>query len=310
MKIYNSLLEVTGNTPLVRLNKIEEKYNINNILLAKVEMFNPSGSIKVRPARNMLLKALHENVIDHNSVVIEATSGNMGVALAFVCASIGLEFIAVMPENMSVERQKLILAYGAKIVLTKASLGMKGAVDEANRLKDATNGFIPSQFDNINNPLAHYNETAEEIYTDTDGLVDVVVAGIGTGGTISGIGKNLKEKKEVKVIGVEPKNSPLLSLGVAGKHKIQGIGANFVPNTLDLDVVDYIETVSDDDAIRLSRELATLEGLFVGISSGAALIGAIEYIKENNLKDKVIVVILPDTGERYLSTELVYEWKK
>ena len=307
MKIYNSLLEVTGNTPLVRLNKIEEKYNINNTLLAKVEMFNPSGSIKVRPARNMLLKALHENVIDYNSVVIEATSGNMGVALAFVCASIGLEFIAVMPENMSVERQKLILAYGAKIVLTKASLGMKGAVDEAIRLKNATNGFIPSQFDNINNPLAHYNETAEEIYTDTDGLVDVVVAGIGTGGTISGIGKNLKEKKEVKVIGVEPKDSPLLSLGVAGKHKIQGIGANFVPNTLDLDVVDYIETISDDDAIRLSRELATLEGLFVGISSGAALAGAIEYIEENNLKDKVIVVILPDTGERYLSTELVYE---
>ena len=307
MKIYNSLLEVTGNTPLVRLNKIEEKYNIENTLLAKVEMFNPSGSIKVRAARNMLLKALHENVIDHNSVIIEATSGNMGVALAFVCANIGLEFIAVMPESMSVERQKLILAYGAKIVLTKASLGMKGAVDEANKLKDEINGFIPSQFDNINNPLAHYYETAEEIYADTDGLVDVVVAGIGTGGTISGIGKKLKEKKNVKMVGVEPKNSPLLSLGIAGKHKIQGIGANFVPNTLDLDVVDYIETVSDDDAIRLSRELATLEGLFVGISSGAALAGAIEYIKENNLKDKVIVVILPDTGERYLSTELVYE---
>ena len=178
---------------------------------------------------------------------------------------------------------------------------------EANKLKDEINGFIPSQFDNINNPLAHYYETAEEIYADTDGLVDVVVAGIGTGGTISGIGKKLKEKKNVKMVGVEPKNSPLLSLGIAGKHKIQGIGANFVPNTLDLDVVDYIETVSDDDAIRLSRELATLEGLFVGISSGAALAGAIEYIKENNLKDKVIVVILPDTGERYLSTELVYE---
>ena len=307
MKIYNSLLEVTGNTPLVRLNKIEEKYNIENTLLAKVEMFNPSGSIKVRAARNMLLKALHENIIDQNSVIIEATSGNMGVALAFVCANIGLEFIAVMPESMSVERQKLILAYGAKIVLTKASLGMKGAVDEANKLKDEINGFIPSQFDNINNPLAHYYETAEEIYADTNGLVDVVVAGIGTGGTISGIGKKLKEKKNVKMVGVEPKNSPLLSLGIAGKHKIQGIGANFVPNTLDLDVVDYIETVSDDDAIRLSRELATLEGLFVGISSGAALAGAIEYIKENNLKDKVIVVILPDTGERYLSTELVYE---
>ena len=307
MKVFNSLLEVTGNTPLVRLNKIEEKYNVNNTLLAKVEMLNPSGSIKVRPARNMLLKALHENVIDHNSVIVEATSGNMGVALAFVCASIGLEFIAVMPENMSVEHQKLILAYGAKIVLTKASLGMKGAVDEANKLKDEINGFIPSQFDNINNPLSHYNDTAEEIYIDTDGLVDVVVAGIGTGGTISGIGKKLKEKKNVMMVGVEPKNSPLLSLGIAGKHKIQGIGANFIPNTLDLDVVDYIETVSDDDAIQFSRELSTLEGLFVGISSGAALAGAIKYIKNNNIKDKMIVVILPDTGERYLSTELVYE---
>jgi cysteine synthase A len=307
MKIYNSLLELTGNTPLVRLSKIEEKYNIENTLLAKVEMFNPSGSVKVRPARNMLLKALHDNIIDENSVIIEATSGNMGVALAFVCATIGLRFIAVMPENMSIERQKLIKAYGAEIILTNSILGMKGAVDRALELKNELNGFIPSQFDNVNNPLAHYNETANEIYNDTNGNVDIIVCGIGTGGTISGIGKNLKEKKNVIMVGVEPKNSPLLTEGVAGGHKIQGIGANFIPNTLDLNAVDSIIDVSDENAIKLSRELAVLEGIFVGISSGAALSGAIDYNKNNNVKDKMIVIVLPDTGERYLSTELVYE---
>lgn len=307
MKIYNSLLELTGNTPLVRLNKIEEKYNLQNTILAKVEMFNPSGSIKVRPARNMLLKALHDNVISNDSVIIEATSGNMGIALAFVCSTIGLKFIAVMPENMSIERQKLIKAYGAEIVLTESTLGMKGAVNKALKLKEELNGFIPSQFENINNPLAHYNETANEIFADTDGNVDIVICGIGTGGTISGIGKNLKQKKNVIMVGVEPKTSPLLTSGVAGRHKIQGIGANFVPDTLDLSVVDTIVDVSDEDAFEYSRELALLEGMFVGISSGAALVGAIEYIKNNNVKDKVIVIILPDTGERYLSTELVYE---
>ena len=307
MKIYNSLLEVTGNTPLIRLKRIEEKYNLDNILVAKVEMFNPSGSVKVRPARNMILKALHENLINSDSVIIEATSGNMGIALAFVCASIGLKFIAVMPENMSVERQKLIKAYGAEIVLTEAFLGMKGAVEKASQLKEELNGFIPSQFENINNPLAHYMETAEEIFRDTDGRVEIVVSGIGTGGTISGIGKKLKEKKNVTIIGVEPKNSPLLTSGVFGKHKIQGIGANFIPNTLDLSVVDSIIDVSDEEAMEYSRQLAYLEGVFVGISSGAALAGAINYIRENKVKDKMIVVILPDTGERYLSTELVYE---
>ena len=307
MKIYNSLLEVTGNTPLIRLRKIEEKYNLENVLLAKVEMFNPSGSVKVRPARNMILRALHENVINNDSVIIEATSGNMGIALAFVCATLGLKFIAVMPENMSVERQKLIKAYGAEIILTEASFGMKGAVEKAEKLKEELNGFIPSQFENINNPLAHYMETAEEIFSDTDGTVDIVVAGIGTGGTISGIGKNLKEKKEVVIVGVEPEKSPLLTSGVAGKHKIQGIGANFVPKTLDLSVVDYIVDVSDEDAMEYSRQLAILEGIFVGISSGATLAGAVNYIKTNNVKDKMVVIILPDTGERYLSTELVYE---
>ena len=309
MKIYNSLLELTGNTPLVRLKKIEEKYGISNTLIAKVEMFNPSGSVKVRPARNMLLKALHDNIITKDSVVIESTSGNMGIALAFVCANLGMKFIAVMPENMSVERQKLIKAYGAEIVLTKPVLGMKGAVNKALELKDELNGFIPSQFENINNPLAHYAETANEIYIDTEGNVDLVVCGIGTGGTISGVGKNLKEKKDILMIGVEPEQSPLLTTGLSGKHKIQGIGANFIPDILDMDVIDSIVDVSDDDAIKFSRELALLEGIFVGISSGAALAGAIKYIKNNNIKDKMIVIILPDTGERYLSTDLVYEWK-
>jgi cysteine synthase A len=307
MKIYNSLLELTGNTPLVRLKKIEEKYNIENIIVVKIEMFNPSGSVKVRPARNMLLKALHDNVINEDSVIIESTSGNMGIALAFVCATLGLKFIAVMPSNMSVERQKLIKAYGAEIVLTEPSLGMKGAVDKALSLKEELNGFIPSQFENINNPLAHYNETANEIFNDTNGNVDIVVCVIGTGGTISGIGKNLKEKKNILMVGVEPQGSPLITTGVAGKHKIQGIGANFIPKTLDLSVIDSVVSVSDEEAMRLSRELARLEGIFVGISSGAALAGALNYIEKNKVKDKLIVIVLPDTGERYLSTELVYE---
>lgn len=307
MKIYNSMLEVTGNTPLVRMKKIEEKYNIKNTLLAKVEMFNPSGSVKVRPAKNMLMKALHEHIINEDSTIIEATSGNMGIALAFACATLGLKFIAVMPESMSVERRKLIKAYGAEIVLTEPSLGMKGAVEKALELKEELNGFIPSQFENTNNPMSHYIETANEILIDTEGTVDIVVSGIGTGGTISGIGRNLKENKDVIMVGVEPASSPLISKGVAGKHKIQGIGANFIPDTLDLKVVDTVLCVTDEASLAFSRELAILEGMFVGISSGAALAGAIEYIKENEIKDKVIVVILPDTGERYLSTELVYE---
>ena len=307
MKIYNSMLEVTGNTPLVRLKKIEEKYNIENVLLAKVEMYNPSGSVKVRPARNMLLKALHDNLIDKDSVIIEATSGNMGVALAFVCAILDLKFIAVMPENMSVERRRLIKAYGAEIVLTKPELGMKGALDKAEELKEELNGFIPSQFANLNNPASHYNETAEEILNDTSGMVDVVVSGIGSGGTITGVGKRIKEAKDVLMIGVEPASSPLLTKSITGPHKISGIGANFIPDILDLSVVDEVVTVSDNDAFIFSRELAKSEGLFVGVSSGAALAGALQYIKKYSLKGKMIVIVLPDTGERYLSTGLVDE---
>lgn len=307
MKIYNSLLELTGNTPLVRLMKIEEKFNIKNTLLAKVEMFNPSGSVKVRPAKNMLLKALHENLINTNTVIIEATSGNMGIAIAMVCATLGMRFIAVMPSSMSIERRKLIKAYGAEIVLTEPSLGMNGAVVKAMELKDELGGFIPSQFDNQANPMSHYNDTAEEIFADTDGLVDIVVAGIGTGGTISGIGRKLKDVKSVKMVGVEPLASPMINAGKSGAHKIQGIGANFIPKNLDLDILDEVVNVSEDEAFLYAKELATLEGLFVGISSGAALAGALNYIKKYEIKDKVIVIILPDTGERYLSLGLVYD---
>lgn len=310
MKVYNSILELTGNTPLVRLNKIEEKYNLNVKLLAKLEMFNPSGSVKVRPAKNMLLKALHENLITKDTTIIEPTSGNMGIALAFVCATLGMKFIAVMPENMSIERLKIIQAYGAEIVLTKQELGMSGALNKANLLRESLNGFIPSQFDNINNPNSHYDTTAKEIIEDTSGEVDIVVAGVGTGGTISGIGRNLKEIKNVLMVAVEPEASPVLRTNVAGKHKIQGIGANFIPDNFDFNVVDDIVGVSDNEAINTARELARLEGIFVGISSGAALFGAIKFIEENQIKDKTIVVILPDTGERYLSTVLLDDWKK
>ena len=307
MKIYNSILELTGNTPLVRLNKIEEKYNINNTLLVKLEMFNPSGSIKIRPAINMIEKALEKNIINKESVVIEATSGNMGIALSLVCSVLGMKFIAVMPSSMSIERQKLIKAYGGEIVLTKPFLGMEGAKQKALELKEKLNGFIPSQFENIDNPNSHYLTTAQEILNDTNDMVDIVVGGIGTGGTVSGIASRIKKAKDIKVIGVEPSSSPLITKGEKGSHKIQGIGANFIPETLNLKMVDDVIAITDEEAFFYAKELALLEGLFVGISSGAALAGALEYIEKNEVKDKTIVIILPDTGERYLSTGIVYE---
>jgi cysteine synthase A len=306
MKIYNNILELTGNTPLVRLSKIEEKYRLNVKLIAKLEMFNPSGSVKIRPAKNMLEKALEEKVINKDTIIIEPTSGNMGIALAMACCVMGLKFIAVMPSNMSLERQKLIKSYGAEIVLTEAKFGMQGAVDKAKKLQKELNGFIPFQFENKYNPLSHIT-TAQEIYSDTLGSVDMVFCGIGTGGTISGIGRYLKSIKDVKMIGVEPSESPLITNNVIGPHRIQGIGANFIPDNLDLNVVDVVVTVSSDESFIVLRELAMLEGIFAGISSGAALKGAIDYIKNNNVKDKTIVVILPDTGERYLSMDLGYE---
>ena len=306
MKIYNNILELTGNTPLVRLNKIEEIYGLKVRLIAKLEMFNPSGSVKIRPAKNMLENALKEKVISNKSIIIEPTSGNMGVAFALACSVLGLKFIAVMPSNMSVERQKLIKAYGGEIVLTEPKFGMTGAVEKALELKEKANGFIPSQFENRYNPLSHL-VTANEIYKDTSGNVDIVVSGVGTGGTISGIGRYLKGIKDIKMIAVEPEESPMITKNEFGPHKIQGIGANFIPNNLDLNVVDNIITVKGDEAFYMMRLLSLYEGIFSGISSGAALFGAIKYIKENNVKDKTVVVILPDTGERYLSMDLGYE---
>lgn len=306
MKVYQSLNELVGNTPLVELKNIEEKYNLKAHLLAKVEMFNPSGSIKARIAKNMIFDALEKKLINKDTIIIESTSGNTGVGLAFICATIGMHFIAVMPETMSIERQKLIKAYGAEIVLTSGDLGMKGSVDKAIELNEKyENSFIPSQFVNPNNPLTHYLSTGREIFDDLDGNVDIVVAGIGTGGTLTGISKYLKEKKDIKIIGVEPSSSPLLTKGYASKHSIQGIGANFVPDTLDLKYIDVIETVTDENAFVCSRELAEVEGIFVGISSGAAFSVALDEAKKDENKGKYIVVILPDTGERYLSTSLV-----
>lgn len=303
MKIYNSIIELTGNTPLVRLNKIEEKYDLKNRVLVKLEMFNPSGSIKVRPAKNMILKALHDGIITKDTILIEATSGNMGIALSFVAATLNMNFIAVMPSNVSVERIKLIKAYGGEIVFTEPKYGMDGAVKKAVELADEYNGFIVSQFENADNPNAHYLTTANEILNDTEGQIDVFVSGVGTGGTISGVAKRLKEKKDVVVIGVEPADSPLLTKGYHDLHKITGIGANFIPKNLDFKMLDYIVDVTEQNALNFTKELAKEEGIFVGISSGAALAGAVEYIKEKKIKDKTIVVILPDTGERYLSLE-------
>lgn len=307
MYVYNSMLELTGNTPIVRLKKIEEEFQLENTILAKLEMFNPSGSVKVRPAKNMILKALHEGLITEETILIEPTSGNMGIALAFVAATLGMKFIAVMPANVSSERIKIIKAYGASVILTEAKLGMAGSVEKAKALATKLNGFILSQFDNLNNPQAHYETTAKEICDDTNGKVDTIVCGVGTGGTISGIGQYVKRLKDIKMVAVEPLASPMISKGEFSPHKIAGIGPNFIPDTLNLDVVDVVIGVGDEEAFEYSRILAKKEGIFVGISSGAALAGAIKYIKENNIKEETIVIILPDTGERYLSTDLVYE---
>lgn len=305
MKTYDSIIDLIGNTPLVRLHKIETLYNLKSRIYAKVEMFNPSHSIKARIAKNMLLKALEEKVIDKDTVIIEPTSGNTGVGLAMICASLGMKFIAVMPENMSSERIKLIKAYGSEIVLTAKGFGMKGAVEKAEALhQEIKNSFIPLQFSNIYNPLAHYETTAKEIYDDLDGNVDVIVCGIGTGGTISGVAKFLKEKnKDILSVGLEPESSPLLTKKQVGPHKIQGIGANFIPDTLDLSFVDEVIDITNEEAFEYARILAKVEGIFAGISSGCALCGAVKKAKA--LDDKNIVVVLPDTGERYLSTDLI-----
>lgn len=300
MKIYENILETIGNTPLVKINKLNDGYST---ILAKIESFNPAGSVKDRPALNMIDDAEKQGLINKDTVIIEPTSGNTGIGLAMVCAVRGYRMILTMPETMSIERRKLLSAYGAELVLTDGSKGMQGAVDKAVELhNEIKNSFIPQQFSNPANPKIHELTTAEEIYNDTEGKVDIIVAGFGTGGTISGISKVLKQKNpNLKSIAVEPASSPLVSKGSAGAHKIQGIGANFVPENLDRSVIDEIFTVSNEDALDTFRKVAKTEGILCGISSGAALYAAIQISKRIENKGKTIVVILPDTGERYLS---------
>lgn len=301
MKIANNMTELIGNTPLVKINKLSSAN-----ILAKVESFNPAGSIKDRPALNMIEKAEQKGLINKDTIIIEPTSGNTGIGLAMVCAIKGYKMILTMPETMSLERRKLLQAYSAELVLTDGAKGMQGAVDKAIELSQKyPNSFIPQQFDNPANPDAHIKTTAEEIWRDTDGKVDVIIAGVGTGGTITGIAKGLKRHNpNIKTIAVEPDSSQVLAGKPAGSHKIQGIGANFVPKNFDYNVVDEIIPVSDEDAIETARKLAKEEGILCGISSGAAMYAAIDISKRPEYKNKMIVVILPDLGERYLSSEL------
>ena len=304
--IYQNASQLIGNTPLLRLNNIEKKLNLNVTLLAKVEYFNPSGSVKDRIALSMIEDAEKKGIMHHDTVVIEPTSGNTGIGLASVCAAKGYRCILVMPENMSQERVKLIKAYGAEVVLSPKEKGMKGAVEKAEELsKTYESSFIPSQFENPSNPEAHYRTTGPEIYKNSNKKVDIFIAGIGTGGTISGVGRYLKEQnRNIKVIGVEPDDSPLLTKGKPGPHKIQGIGANFVPKTLDRNYIDEILTTSTEEAYEYARMLGKYEGILVGISSGGALAQAVKVAKRNENNGKTIVVLLPDSGDRYLSTDL------
>jgi cysteine synthase A len=304
--IYQNASQLIGNTPLLRLNNIEKKLNLNVTLLAKVEYFNPTGSVKDRVALSMIEDAEQKGIIHSDTVVIEPTSGNTGIGLASVCAAKGYKCILVMPENMSKERIKLIKAYGADVVLSPKEKGMKGAVDKAEELsKTYDSSFIPSQFENPSNPEIHYKTTGPEIYKSSNKKVDIFIAGIGTGGTISGAGRYLKEQnRNIKIIGVEPDDSPLLTKGKAGPHKIQGIGANFVPKTLDKKYIDEFMTATTEEAYEYARLAGKYEGILVGISSGAALAQAVKVAKRNENNGKTIVVLLPDSGDRYLSTEL------
>ena len=307
--IYKRILDTVGNTPLVELTNLEKEFNLKARLVAKVESFNPGGSVKDRIAKAMIEEAEKQGLINKDSVIIEPTSGNTGIGLCMVAANKGLRIIIAMPETMSIERRNLMKAYGAELVLTEGAKGMKGAIAKAEELaKEIPNSFIPSQFSNKENPRIHYLTTGPEIFKDSDGQVDIFVAGVGTGGTISGTGKYLKEKKpSVKVVAVEPDSSPVLSKGTPGPHKIQGIGAGFVPETLDTNIYDEIITVANEKAFEMGRKVAKTEGLLVGISSGAALAAAIELAKRKENEGKMIVVLLPDTGERYLSTAMFQE---
>ena len=309
MNVYNKITDLVGNTPLVELKRIEEKYNLKARIIAKVESFNPAGSVKDRIAKAMIEKAEKLGSINKDTVIIEPTSGNTGIGLCMVGASRGLRVMIVMPDSMSIERRNLMKAYGAELVLTDGAKGMKGAIAKAEELaKEIPNSFIPSQFTNMANPEIHYLTTGPEIYKDLDGNLDFFVAGVGTGGTISGTGKYLKEQKpSIKVVAVEPETSPVLSKGTPGPHKIQGIGAGFVPDTLDTGIYDEILPISNEEAFEKGRESARTEGLLIGISSGAALAAAIKLAQREENAGKTIVVLFPDTGERYLSTAMFAE---
>ena len=305
-RIYTSADQLIGHTPLLELTHLEKKYGLKARLLGKLEYLNPAGSVKDRIARAMIDDAEAKGLLKPGSVIIEPTSGNTGIGLASVAAARGYRVIIVMPETMSVERRQLMKAYGAELVLTEGSKGMSGAIAKAEELaREIPGGFVPGQFVNAANPKAHFETTGPEIYEDTDGKVDYFVAGVGTGGTITGVGQYLKSRNpEVKVVAVEPKSSAVLSTGVAGAHKIQGIGADFVPQVLDTRVYDEVIPVENDDAFALGKEMGRSEGVLVGISSGAALWAAIEIAKRPGSEGKTIVVLLPDTGDRYLSTPL------
>ena len=305
-KIYTSADQLIGKTPLLELTHIEKKYGLKAKVLAKLEYFNPAGSVKDRVAKKMLDDAEAAGKLTPDSVIIEPTSGNTGIGLASVAAARGYRIIIVMPETMSVERRQLMKAYGAELVLTEGAKGMKGAIAKADELaKEIPNSFVPGQFVNPSNPKAHYETTGPEIFEDTDGKVDIFVAGVGTGGTITGVGEYLKDKKPgVKIVAVEPETSAVLSTGVAGAHKIQGIGAGFVPDVLNTKVYDEIIPVSNEAAFEAGKLIGKSEGVLVGISSGAAAYAAIELAKRPENEGKTIVVLLPDTGDRYLSTPL------
>lgn len=305
MKIYKNSHELIGKTPILELNKMKGEYNLCSCIYAKLEYFNTTGSVKDRIALAMIEDAIKNNKLQKGGLIVEPTSGNTGIGIASVATSMGFKAKIVMPETMSVERRQLIKAYGAEVILSDGKLGMKGAIAKAKEIAEAEGGLILGQFDNPANVEAHYRTTGPEIYEDLDGKVDVFVAGVGTGGTITGVGKYLKEKnKNVKIVAVEPAASPVLSQGVAGPHKIQGIGAGFVPSIFDRNVIDEIITVSNEDAFATSKNFGKTEGVLVGISAGAALFAAISLAKREEYKGKNIVVLLPDSGDRYLSTDL------
>ena len=305
MNIYENITKLIGKTPLVYLNSIKEKYQLQANLIAKLESLNPGGSLKDRVALRILKSALEHKLINQNSTIIEPTSGNTGIALALVCASLGLKLVIVMPDSMSLERRSLLKAYGAKLVLTQGALGMVGAIDKAKELlANSENAFMPSQFDNLQNVNSHYLTTAKELYQDTDGKIDVFLAGVGTGGTISGVGKFLKERNQnIEVIAIEPTGAPVLTRGLTGPHKIQGIGAGFIPKILNQESFDRVIDVTDAAAIEATQKLALYEGILAGIATGAVLHVAMKLASKKEYAGKNITFLVSDTGERYLSTQ-------